>query len=71
MLLGNLAKSSMTAANLGKLVRYGGRIAKHPFRHHNNRRIKVAMASVCPPAQTWGHAAIRLAAAASARASPA
>ena len=35
------------------------------------RRIKIAMASGCPAAQTWGHAAIRLAAAAPARGSPA
>ena len=35
------------------------------------RRIKVAMASACPAAEDWGHAAIRLAAAAKARASPA
>jgi hypothetical protein len=35
------------------------------------RRIKIAMASACPAAQAWGQAAIRLAAAAKARASPA
>ena len=35
------------------------------------RRIKIAMASGCPVAQTWGEAAIRLNAAASARGSPA
>src|SRR5437016_9315940 len=35
------------------------------------RRIKIAMASACPAAQIWGLAAIRLAAAAKARASPA
>jgi hypothetical protein len=35
------------------------------------RRIKIAMASACPAADIWGLAAIRLAAAASARASPA
>jgi len=35
------------------------------------RRIKVAMASACPAAGTWGLAATRLAAAANARASPA
>ena len=35
------------------------------------RRIKVAMASACPAAQDWGPAAIRLALAALARASPA
>jgi Transposase DDE domain group 1 len=35
------------------------------------RRIKIAMASACPAAQEWGQAAIRLAAAAKARASPA
>jgi Transposase DDE domain group 1 len=35
------------------------------------RRIKLAMASGCPAAQVWGLAAIRLAAAANARASPA
>ena len=35
------------------------------------RRIKVAMASACPAADTWGCAAKRLAAAANARASPA
>ncbi len=35
------------------------------------RRIKVAMASACPAANTWGCAAKRLAAAADARASPA
>ena len=35
------------------------------------RRIKVAMASACPAAQDWGRAAIRLALAALARASPA
>ena len=35
------------------------------------RRIKVAMASACPAAQEWGRAAIRLALAALARASPA
>src|SRR6266480_449922 len=35
------------------------------------RRIRIAMASACPAAQDWGLAAIRLAAAAKARASPA
>jgi hypothetical protein len=35
------------------------------------RRIKIAMASACPAAQVWGRAAIRLALAALARASPA
>jgi hypothetical protein len=35
------------------------------------RRIKIAMASGCPAAQDWGRAAIRLAAAAKVRASPA
>jgi len=35
------------------------------------RRIKIAMASGCPIATTWGRAAVRLAAAARARASPA
>ena len=35
------------------------------------RRIKIAMASACPAAQEWGRAAIRLALAALARASPA
>ena len=35
------------------------------------RRIKVAMASACPAAHAWGRAAIRLALAALARASPA
>jgi hypothetical protein len=35
------------------------------------RRIKIAMASACPAAHDWGQAAIRLAAAANARASPA
>lgn len=35
------------------------------------RRIKIAMASACPAAQDWGRAAIRLAIAAIARASPA
>jgi hypothetical protein len=35
------------------------------------RRIKIAMASACPAAQEWRQAAIRLAAAAKARASPA
>ena len=35
------------------------------------RRIKIAMASACPAAQDWGQAAIRLALAALARASPA
>jgi hypothetical protein len=35
------------------------------------RRIKIAMASGCPAAQAWGLAAIRLVAAANARASPA
>jgi hypothetical protein len=35
------------------------------------RRIKIAMASACPAAQAWGQAAIRLTAAAKARASPA
>ena len=35
------------------------------------RRIKIAMASACPAAQDWGRAAIRLAIAALARASPA
>ena len=34
------------------------------------RRIKIAMASACPAAQDWGRAAIRLAIAALARASP-
>src|SRR5216117_69466 len=35
------------------------------------RRIRIAMASACPAAQDWGRAAIRLAIAAIARASPA
>ena len=35
------------------------------------RRIKIAMASACPAAQDWGRAAVRLAIAAIARASPA
>jgi hypothetical protein len=35
------------------------------------RRIRIAMASGCPAAQDWGRAAIRLAAAAKLRASPA
>jgi hypothetical protein len=35
------------------------------------RRIKFAMASACPAAESWGRAALRLAAAAKARASPA
>lgn len=35
------------------------------------RRIRIAMASACPAAETWGRAARRLAAAAQARASPA
>jgi hypothetical protein len=35
------------------------------------RRIRIAMASACPAAQQWGHAACRLAEAAKARASPA
>ena len=35
------------------------------------RRIKIAMASACPAAQDWGRAAVRLAIAALARASPA
>ena len=35
------------------------------------RRIKFAMASACPAAATWAHAAAQLAAAAKARASPA
>jgi hypothetical protein len=35
------------------------------------RRIKIAMASGCPAAEAWGRAAIRLTAAAKARASPA
>jgi hypothetical protein len=35
------------------------------------RRIRIAMASACPAAQEWGRAALRLAAAAQARASPA
>jgi hypothetical protein len=35
------------------------------------RRIKVTMASSCPAAQNWGIAAVRLALAALARASPA
>ena len=35
------------------------------------RRIKIAMASACPAAQDWGRAAMRLAIAAIARASPA
>jgi hypothetical protein len=35
------------------------------------RRVRVAMASACPAAQDWGQAAIRLTAAAKARASPA
>jgi hypothetical protein len=35
------------------------------------RRIQAAMASACPAAQDWGQAAVRLAAAAKARASPA
>jgi hypothetical protein len=39
--------------------------------HTSVRRIKIAMASACPAARTWGLAATRLAAAANARASPA
>jgi hypothetical protein len=35
------------------------------------RRIRIAMASACPTAQIWGLAAVRLALAAIARASPA
>ena len=35
------------------------------------RRVRIAMASACPVAQVWGQAAIRLTAAAKARASPA
>ena len=35
------------------------------------RRIKFAMASACPAARDWGRAAVRLAIAALARASPA
>ena len=35
------------------------------------RRIKIAMASGCPAAQAWGCAAVRLAAAATARGAPA
>ena len=35
------------------------------------RRIRIAMASACPAAQTWGIAAVRLALAALARAAPA
>jgi len=35
------------------------------------RRIKIAMASACPAARDWTHAAVRLIAAANARASPA
>jgi hypothetical protein len=35
------------------------------------RRVRIAMASACPAAQDWGQAAIRLTAAAKARASPA
>ena len=35
------------------------------------RRVKIAMASACPAAQDWGRAAIRLAIAAIALASPA
>jgi hypothetical protein len=35
------------------------------------RRIRIAMASACPAAREWGQAAVRLAAAANARASPA
>jgi hypothetical protein len=35
------------------------------------RRIKIAMASACPAAEAWGRAALRLAVAAKARASPA
>jgi len=34
------------------------------------RRIRIAMPSACPAAQYWGHAAVRLAVAAKARASP-
>jgi Transposase DDE domain group 1 len=34
------------------------------------RRIKLAMASACPAAEDWGHAARRLADAAKARAAP-
>ncbi|HEX9073500.1 MAG TPA: IS1380 family transposase [Pseudolabrys sp.] len=34
------------------------------------RRIRIAMPSACPAAQHWGHAAVRLAVAAKARASP-
>ena len=39
--------------------------------HVSVRRIRIAMASACPAAQDWGRAAIRLAIAAIARASPA
>jgi hypothetical protein len=64
-----LAETSFADATCGtirlKLLKIGALV------RISVRRIKIAMASACPAAQEWGHAARRLAQAANARASPA
>ena len=64
-----LAGTAMAVATCGtirlKLLKIGALVTT------SVRRIKIAMASACPAAQDWGQAAVRLAAAANARASPA
>jgi hypothetical protein len=64
-----LAETAFAQATCGtirlKLLKVGARV------RISVRRIKIAMASACPAAQVWGHAATRLIAAATARASPA
>jgi Transposase DDE domain group 1 len=64
-----LAETTFADATCGtirlKLLKIGARV------RISVRRIKIAMASACPAAQEWGHAARRLTEAAKARASPA
>ena len=64
-----LAETSFADATCGtirlKLLKIGALV------RISVRRIRIAMASACPAAQEWGHAARRLAEAAKARASPA
>jgi hypothetical protein len=59
-----LAKASCGTIRL-KLLKIGALVRV------SVRRIKIAMASACPQAQVWGHAAVALNAAAPARGSPA
>ena len=63
-----LAQTKLANASCGsirlKLLKIGALVSI------SVRRIKIAMASACPAADIWGLAAVRLAAAANARASP-